>query len=184
MRQYKRADLLGRVVVEIDGEERREVLHLPGHPRAEFSFDIVAALQRAYEQGREDRGAEPVLLRNGDIVTVGGRRYEFWLDKLNCNSTHRHHEQHADLSPGDERHHHHTAACEDRPRQVTLLRPESEVPLHDHDYGHDDACSCGAERIIGEPVSDGDGSRHVVEYCMPADDQHPEGWSYTRLEKP
>lgn len=55
---------IDRTVVEIDlddsdqEKDSREFLSLPRHLRHEFAFDIVHALQKAYQQGREDRGAE------------------------------------------------------------------------------------------------------------------------------
>jgi hypothetical protein len=59
--------------IETDGDQetgKREFLGLPVRLRGEYIFDIVTALQRAYQQGREDRGAElHQLPGDGDRLT-------------------------------------------------------------------------------------------------------------------
>ena len=80
-RQYKRADLprgqRGTVVVEFTEDGREEFLHLPEHTRAEFSFDIVQAIQRAYRAGWEDRATSD---RNALDRIAGVLRETDWGD--------------------------------------------------------------------------------------------------------
>lgn len=122
-------------------------------------------------------------------VMVDGRSYRLRIDAPNCGSQrHYHAEVHADGSPGDEPHHHHSARCDEIPRQATLIPAWEKTALrHDHDFGPDNRCACGAwreelpdtkRRRPGDPKP----LKRVVGYHNLPDDNHPDGWSYERKE--
>lgn len=132
--------------------------------------------------------------RNGvdiGLVTFEGIKYRVYITPPNCGSQkHWHEEPHADGSPVVDaagvliQHHHHDASCIDQPRNATLyVETKAGPPRHEHFFGDANEwnrCKCGAER---EPVplrharTDG---RRMYEYFMPADANHPEGWSWER----
>jgi hypothetical protein len=122
---------------------------------------------------------------DGAIVIYQGRPYRLAVGASNCGSTqHWHAEAHADGSPGGDHHHHHGPACENTPRQATLYPAWQFPPRHVHDFTAgacaSGTCACGATRADHGPAK---GGRRFVAYTMPADDQHPDGWSYERREE-
>lgn len=123
-------------------------------------------------------------------VIVDGRPWRLRPDPPNCASrTHHHAELHAGGTGGDEPHHHHSAGCEQVPRQATLLPAWEQDPAaprrHDHEFDGAGRCGCGTWREPAPPP----GRRRKggwlgMTYHNPPDADHPDGWSYTRRERP
>lgn len=128
------------------------------------------------------------VLADGDEVQIDGRLYRIVLGEPNCASIkHYHFNRHADGTLGNEAHHHHNPLCAEMPRQATLYLVGAE-PRHAHEFGpggnapHE--CACGAWRepsAVRQGSSRADGQ--LLAYHMPPDENHPEGWRYTRREK-
>lgn len=120
-------------------------------------------------------------IEDGGELTLGGRRYRLVLGAPNCASIrHYHHEDHADGTPGGPAHHHHEARCADVPRQATLYPVGPGTARHVHAY-QAGTCQCGATRTVIAPPRP-PGGKQTVAYQMPADADHPAGWSYQRNE--
>lgn len=113
-----------------------------------------------------------------DIITIGGRDYRMVVSQPSCGGQcHYHNEAHADGSPGTDRHHHHTPQCADLPRQATLYPVTTGPARHIHQFTGG-TCGCGADRDILGPGKKRE-TIHV-QYRMPSDNDHPQGWSYER----
>lgn len=125
-----------------------------------------------------------------ELVVVDGRPYRLRVDKPNCGGIHHYHDEpHADDTPGNESHHHHSERCAEFPRQATLIPAWEIEPRHAHDFGADSRCACGAwreelpdtkRRRPGDPRP----LKRRVGYHNPPDGNHPDGWSYERKEEP
>lgn len=145
---------------------------------------ITGALTTA-ANAREQAVAET----DGEVILIKGRPYRLRLDPLNCvGQRHYHPELHADGTPGEEPHHHHSPRCAEIPRQATLIPMwEKTAERHVHAFT-DGKCACGAtrEEMTEKRIyraGDKRPDKQLVGYRNPPDAEHPSGWSYTRKEE-